>query len=96
MWQGLSSNKNNNNNMFKCQLEFIIVHYSFSYCALFDTHTHNVRRHTHTDNSLLCALSSQSASPRSLSLPKWSRRSSNNNKTVRARTEAAAAAESSA
>lgn len=43
MWQGLCSN-NNSNNMVKCQLEFIIVHYSFSYY----THTHALPTHTHT------------------------------------------------
>lgn len=42
MWQGLCSN--NNSNMVKCQLEFIIVHYSFSYY----THTHALPTHTHT------------------------------------------------
>lgn len=42
----LVQQKRNNNNMIKCQLEFIIVHYSFSYYT----------SHAHRQLSLVCAL----------------------------------------
>lgn len=47
MWQGLCSN---NNNTVKCQLEFIIVHYSFSY------YTRIPYAHTQTTSPSLRAL----------------------------------------